>query len=77
MRARGVIRFRRLLYGETLAQWEEIKYLVDEIQLDNQNKDAMRSTLGNSGAFKVRDLYLQLRLLRFIHIGSSGKLKCH
>jgi hypothetical protein len=30
----GVIKFRRLMYGETLAQWEEKKRLVDGVQLN-------------------------------------------
>jgi hypothetical protein len=34
----GVIRFRRMLYGETLAQWEEMKSLVDDVQLDNHSE---------------------------------------
>jgi hypothetical protein len=32
----GVIWFTSLLYGETPAQWEEMKRLVDEIQLNEQ-----------------------------------------
>jgi hypothetical protein len=50
-----VIRFRRLLYGETLAQWEELKRMVDSIQLDDQKKDIVRWTIGQ---LRVKDLYL-------------------
>jgi hypothetical protein len=52
----GVIRFKRLMYGETLAQWEEMKILVDEVQLNNQ-QDRIRWGIGSSVDFKVKDLY--------------------
>jgi hypothetical protein len=42
----GVIRFRRLLYGETLAQWEELKRLVDGIHLNDQEKDKVKWIIG-------------------------------
>jgi hypothetical protein len=42
----GVIRFRRLLYDETFAQWEEMKRIVDDIQLDDQKNDVVRWTIG-------------------------------
>jgi hypothetical protein len=35
----GLVRFRRMLYGKTLAQWEELKRLVDGIYLNDQEKD--------------------------------------
>jgi hypothetical protein len=35
----GLVRFRRMLYGKTLAQWEELKRLVDGIHLNDQEKD--------------------------------------
>jgi hypothetical protein len=30
------IRFRRTLYGETLQQWEELKRMVDGVQLSDE-----------------------------------------
>jgi hypothetical protein len=29
----GVVRFRRTLYGDTLQQWEEMKMVLDGVQL--------------------------------------------
>jgi hypothetical protein len=30
-----MIQFRRTLFGETLQQWEELKNMVDRVQLDD------------------------------------------
>jgi hypothetical protein len=37
-----------------------LKRLVDEVQVNDQ-KDAVRWTIGSSGDFEVKNLYLQLR----------------
>jgi hypothetical protein len=55
-----MIQFRRTLIGDTLQQWEEMKNLVDNIQLSNE-KDKVKSKIGTSRNFRVKDLYLQLR----------------
>jgi hypothetical protein len=55
-----VFQFRRLLYGETLQQWQEVKRLVDDFQLEDE-ADGVRWKVGSSGKFRVKDLYLQLR----------------
>jgi hypothetical protein len=44
-----------------LAQCEELNGIVDNIQLDDQKKDIVRWTIGQSEVFRVKDLYLQLR----------------
>jgi hypothetical protein len=56
-----VIRFRRLFYGETLTQWDESKRMADNIQQDDHKKDIVKWTIGQSGIFRVKELYLQLR----------------
>ena len=55
-----LFRFRRTLLGDSLAQWENLKSIVDGIQLNDQH-DRVRWTIGSSGKFKVKNLYLQLR----------------
>jgi hypothetical protein len=57
----GVTRFRRLMYGETRAQWEELKRLVDEVQLNDQ-EDAVRWTIGSSGGYKVKYFILAIEV---------------
>jgi hypothetical protein len=56
----GAFQFRRMLYGETLQQWNEVKRLVDEFQLVEES-DRVKWKIGSSGTFRVKDLYLQLR----------------
>jgi hypothetical protein len=41
----GEKRFRRTLYGETLQQWEEMKMLVDGVQLRDE-ADRVRWKIG-------------------------------
>jgi hypothetical protein len=55
-----MIQFGRTLFGETLQQWEEMKEMVDNIQLID-GKDKVKWKIGSSGQFRVKDLYLQLR----------------
>jgi hypothetical protein len=55
-----VFQFRRMLYGETLQQWYEVKRLVDEFQLGDE-PDRVKWKIGCRGTFRVKDLYLQLR----------------
>lgn len=56
----GVIRFRRTLWGETQAQFENLKNLVDQFQL-NGDIYRVRCRLGGSDKFQVKSLYLHLR----------------
>jgi hypothetical protein len=56
----GGFQFKRLLYGETLQQWQEVKRLVDDFQLVEES-DCVKWKIGSSGKFRVKDLYLQLR----------------
>jgi hypothetical protein len=56
----GFFQFRRLLYGETLQQWQEVKRLVDDFQLVEE-PDSVKWKIGCSEKFRVKDLYLQLR----------------
>jgi hypothetical protein len=53
----GAFQFRRMLYGETLQQWNEVKRLVDEFQLVEE-PDRVKWKIGSSGTFRVKDLYL-------------------
>jgi hypothetical protein len=55
-----MIQFRRTLFGETLQQWEEMKEMVDNVQLTD-GKDRVTWKIGTSKQFRVKDLYLQLR----------------
>jgi hypothetical protein len=55
-----MIQFRRTLFGETLQQWEELKNMVDRVQLTDE-KDTVKWKIGTSGKFRVKDLYLQMR----------------
>jgi hypothetical protein len=57
MKAGGVFQFRRLLYGETLQQWQEVKRLVDDFQLVEE-PDSVKWKIGSSRKFRVKDLYL-------------------
>jgi hypothetical protein len=55
-----MIQFRRTLFGETLQQWEDLKNMVDGVQLSD-GKDTVKWKIGSSEKFRVKDLYLQLR----------------
>jgi hypothetical protein len=70
-----VIRFRRLLYGETFTKWEEMKRMVGDIHLDDQKNDVVRCTIGQSSTFKVKDMYLQLRSARIYPYKFIWKVK--
>jgi hypothetical protein len=50
----GLIRFRRSLYGETLEQWEEMKRMVDGVQLFDE-KDKVKWKIGASRKFRVKE----------------------
>jgi hypothetical protein len=54
------IQFKRTLFGETLQQWEELKEMVDRVQL-TEGRDKVKWKIGTSGQFRMKDLYLQLR----------------
>jgi hypothetical protein len=44
------VRFRRLIYGDTLRQWNEMESLVDNVQL-NGAPDGVRWKIGSSRKF--------------------------
>jgi hypothetical protein len=48
------------LFGKTLQQWEDLKEIVDRVQL-TKGRDRVKWKIGTSGQFRVKDLYLQLR----------------
>jgi hypothetical protein len=53
----GAFQFNRMLYGETLQQWNVVKRLVDEFQ-PVEEPDRVKWKIGSSGTFRVKDLYL-------------------
>jgi hypothetical protein len=55
------IQFKRTLFGKTLQQWEELKEMVYRVQL-TEGRDKVKCKIGTSGQFRVKDLYLQLRV---------------
>jgi hypothetical protein len=56
----NMIQFRGTLFGETLQQWEDLKEMVDRVQL-TKGRDRVKWKIGTSGQFRVKDLDLQLR----------------
>jgi hypothetical protein len=48
------------IYGETLQRWDDLRRIVDGVKLSDDT-DRVRWKIGTSGAFRVKDLYLQLR----------------
>lgn len=55
----GCIQLRRRLVGETIDQWEQLQLIVDSVVLSSE-PDSVRWTIGNTGVFTVRSLYIQL-----------------
>jgi hypothetical protein len=43
-----MIQFRRTLFGETLQQWEDLKEMVDRVQL-TKGRDRVKWKIGTSG----------------------------
>jgi hypothetical protein len=56
-----MIQLRRTLFGEVLQQWETLKEMVDRVQL-TEVKEKVKWKIGASGQFRVKDLYLQMRV---------------
>jgi hypothetical protein len=44
-----------------MQQWKEMKMLIDDVQLRDE-ADRVKWKIGSSGKFRVKDLYLQLRV---------------
>lgn len=69
-----MIVFRRILYGEALEQWENLRYLVPEHEF-SECQDKVTWSLNGRNKFVVRELYLWLKDGRLVGFRSIWKLK--
>lgn len=72
----GCIRFRRLLWGETLSMWVQLQQRCSIVQLTN-HQDKLLWNLGSKMVFTLHSFYSALKMQETPpHTNSCGRLNC-